>query len=304
MSAISSASSNPLLTTYAQAIIPDLESAAANFICPQVTSPSARARYKIYDEVNCWQAYETQRAIGGPASRIPWLASDGQLNLEPHALENPIDDFEREDAADIVGLQQSKVRSLVTSATLSHEKDLFTYIKGAVSAEGGKGTWDANTDPIEQLDEQLVDIETALGRRPNRILMGTLAWQILRNNAKTQARFKSGFASITRDMISNVLIFPVEIQIGGLMYNAAQPGATKNKTRNVGSDVFLFYADHNPTMEDPSFAKCFTTGRGGVESVRTYRDEPSRSDIIAVDWNRQFAVTNTQAVKRLTCTSS
>jgi len=57
-------------------------------------------------------------------------------------------------------------------------------------------------------------------------------------------------------------------------------------------------------MEDPSFAKCFTTGRGGVTSVRTYRDERSRSDIIAVDWTRQFAITNTEAVKRLTVTSS
>jgi hypothetical protein len=105
-------------------------------------------------------------------------------------------------------------------------------------------------------------------------------------------------------MISNVLIFPVEIQIGGLIYDSALPGATSSKTRNVGSDVFLFYADQNPSMEDPSFAKCFTTGRGGVTSVRTYRDERSRSDIIAVDWTRQFAITNTEAVKRLTVTSS
>jgi hypothetical protein len=304
MSAISSASGNPLLTSYAQAIIPDLESSQANFIAPQVVAPSARSRYKIYNEVNSWQTYETQRAIGGPATRIPWLASDGQLNLEPHALENPIDDFEREDTADLVGLQQSKVRSLLSSATLSNEKDLFTYIKANVSAEGGKGTWNASTDPIEQLDEQLVALETALGRRPNRILMGTLAWQIMRDNAKTQARFKSGFASITRDMVSNVLIFPCEIQIGGLIYNAAQPQATKNKARNVGSDVFLFYADQNPTMEDPSFAKTFTTGRGGITSVRTYREEGSRSDIVAVDWNRQFAITNSEGVKRLTVTSS
>ena len=304
MSAISSASGNPLLTSYAQAIIPDLESSQANFIAPQVVAPSARSRYKIYNEVNSWQTYETQRAIGGPATRIPWLASDGQLNLEPHALENPIDDFEREDTSDIVGLQQSKVRSLLSSATLSNEKDLFTYIKANVSAEGGKGTWNASTDPIEQLDEQLVALETALGRRPNRILMGTLAWQIMRDNAKTQARFKSGFASITRDMVSNVLIFPVEIAIGGLLYNSAQPQATKSKARFVGSDVFLFFADQNPTMEDPSFAKTFTTGRGGIQSVRTYREEGSRSDIVAVDWNRQFAITNSEGVKRLTVTSS
>lgn len=304
MSAISSASSNPVLTTFAQAIMPDLENEAANFICPQVTVPSARSRYKIYNQVNSWKTFETQRAIGGPANRIPWLASDGQLNLVPHALENPIDDFEREDAGDLVGLQQSKVRSLVSSAVLSHEKDLFTYIKANVSAEGGKGIWNSSTDPIKQIDEQLVDLETALGRRPNRMLIGTLAWQILRDNAKTQARFKSGFASINRDMISNVLIFPVEIQIGGLIYDSALPGATASKTRNVGSDVFLFYADQNPSMEDPSFAKCFTTGRGGVTSVRTYRDERSRSDIIAVDWTRQFAITNTEAVKRLTVTSS
>ena len=134
--------------------------------------------------------------------------------------------------------------------------------------------------------------------------MGTLAWQIMRDNAKTQARFKSGFASITRDMVSNVLIFPVEIAIGGLLYNSAQPQATKSKARFVGSDVFCFYADQNPTMEDPSFAKTFTTGRGGIQSVRTYREEGSRSDIVAVDWNRQFAITNSEGVKRLTVTSS
>lgn len=304
MSAVSSASSNPMLTTYAQAIMPDLESAAANFIAPQVTAPSARSRYKIYDQVNSWQAYETERPIGGPATRIPWLASDGQLNLTPHALENPIDDHERENGEDLVGLQQSKVRSVLSSAMLSHEKDLFTYLNATVTAEAGKGTWNSSTDPIEQLDEQLVGIETALGRRPNRVLISTSAWQILRNNAKTQARFKSGFASITRDMISNVLIFPVEIQIGGLIYNSAKPGATASKSRIAGSDVWLFFASQNPDMEDPSFAKTFTTGRGGLTSVRTYREEQSRSDIVAVDWNREFSVTNTEAVKRLTVAAS
>ena len=304
MSAVSSASSNPLLTSFAVSIMPDLENEAASFICPQVVAPSARSRYKIYDEVNTWQAYETQRAIGGPSQRIPWLASDGQLNLEPHGLSSPIDDHEREDNSDIVGLQKSKIRGVLSGAVLSHEKDLFTYINANVSAEATDGVWDANTDPIEKLDEQLADLEVALGRRPNRILMGTGAWQILRNNAKTQARFKSGFASITPSEVTSNLIFPVELKIGGLVYNSAKPGASKSKTRIVGSDVYLFYADQNPTMEDPSFAKCFTTGRGGLTNVRTWRDENAHSDIVEVNWNREFAITNSTGVKRLTVTTS
>ena len=135
MGAIASASTNPVLTSFAHAIAPDLRRSAAASLCPEVQAPSAKARYKIFDEENTWQAYETERALGGPAKRIPWKASDGQLNLAPHALEGTIDDHERE-ADDLALLQKSKVRSLLTTAMLSHEKDLVTYLNANVSAVG------------------------------------------------------------------------------------------------------------------------------------------------------------------------
>lgn len=292
-----------MLTSYAHSIAPDLRRAAAASLCPEVTVPSIRSRYKKFDEENTWQAYETERAIGGKAKRIPWKDSDGQLNLVPNALEATIDDHERE-GDDLTILQKSKVKSLLTTTTLSHEKALVDYLNANVTAEAGKGTWDANTDPIEQLDEMLVAIELALGGLPpNKIRFSTSAWQILRNNAKIQSRFKTGIVSVTREQIQSVLIFPeVQIEIGGLVYNSAKRGATKSKARMLGNDVWIYYNSPTPDMEDPSFAKCFTTGKGGVQTVMTYR-EP-RMDVIAVDWNREFVITNTQAVKRLTVSAS
>ena len=303
MSAVSSASTNPVLTTFAQQIAPDLRQSAASSLCPEVKAPSAKARFKIFDEENTWQAYDTERALGGPATRIPWKASDGQLNLAPHALEGTIDDFERE-ADDLSLLQKSKVRSLLTTAMLSHEKDLVTYLNATVSAIAS--TWDASTDPIEAIDTQMAAIEKALGGLPpNKIRFSTDAWIILRNNAKVQARFKTGFVGVTKDLVQSAFLFPeCQIEIGGLVYNSAKRGATQSKTRILGNDVWIYYNSQTPDMEDPSFAKCFTTGAGGVQTVRTYRDESARSEVLAVDWNREFKVTNTQAVKRLTVSAS
>lgn len=298
-----SMSSNPMLTSFAQEVAPSLQNSRAKLLCPEVIAPSTKARFKIFDEENTWQTYKTERAIGGSATRIPWKASDGQLNLAPHALEGVIDDFER-DGDDIRVLQRSKVRSVVSSATLSNEKDMFTYLNANVTAKAGKGTWDASTDPIEQIDEQLAAIELALGGLPpNQILFSTDAWVILRNNAKVQARFKTGFVGVTKDVVQSAFLFPeCQITIGGLTYNSAKRGATQSKARMQGADVWIFYNSQSPDMEDPSFAKCFTTGRGGTQQVYTY-EEPRRQ-VISVDWNRQFYITNSQAVARLTVTSS
>ena len=110
---------------------------------------------------------------------------------------------------------------------------------------------------------------------------------------------------MTKELVQSAFIFPeCQIEIGGLVYNSAKRGATQSKTRILGSDVWIYYNSASPDMEDPSFAKCFTTGAGGVQTVRTYRDESARSEVLAVDWNREFKVTNSQAVKRLTVSAS
>lgn len=48
--------------------------------------------------------------------------------------------------------------------------------------------------------------------------------------------------------------------------------------------------------------KTFRTRRGGVDLVRVYREERSRSDFLAVDWTEDIKVTSSVCAKRITTT--
>ncbi len=46
--------------------------------------------------------------------------------------------------------------------------------------------------------------------------------------------------------------------------------------------------------------KTFRLRRGGVDVVHTYRDDSTRSDILAVDWNEDIRVTSAVCARKLT----
>ena len=45
--------------------------------------------------------------------------------------------------------------------------------------------------------------------------------------------------------------------------------------------------------------KTFRTRRGGVDSVRTYRENSSRSDVLAVDWTEDIKLISVISAKRI-----
>ena len=98
-------------------------------------------------------------------------------------------------------------------------------------------------------------------------------------------------------------MLPVNLIVGVLSYDTAKLGqATRAKAQVLAGNVILTYSLPSPTEYDPSAFKCFTTGSGNIEAVRTYRDENARSDIHAIDWSEHIAQTSTLAVKRLAIT--
>lgn len=66
--------------------------------------------------------------------------------------------------------------------------------------------------------------------------------------------------------------------------------------------MFIFFTSPAPDQYDASFMKVFSTGENTIESARTYREERSRSDIVAVDWSRDIKVASTISARRLTVT--
>lgn len=292
------------LTNYARGVSQDRASALAEFLSPTVPVGAATGLFKSYSDKNAFQVLNTARAIGGGAQRLEFSATDPTYNCAPQALEIPIDDHERELAGDAdAELEQGKVDTLVTSAVLSFEDKVFTKLKAAVAATGGVGVWsDANNDPVDDVDAQIEAITTATGMMPNRIVFGLGAWRIFRKHAKVLARQPgAALVGLTADQAPGLFLNPnVQIRIGVLSKDTTKFGATKNAVNIVGGEVFVFYGSPSPTQYDASFMKTFRTRNGGVDTVRRYRDESARSDILAVDWSEDIQVVSAICGRRIT----
>lgn len=296
---------NQTLTNYAQGISQDRTSRLANFIAPIVVTGIAHGQYKRYDEKNDFQVYDTSRALGGPRKRIEFGADDPFFNCMPQGLETTIDDHERELAGEggILNLQQAKIRNLVGASHLSHENKVFTALKAAVSAVGGKGVWSsASNDPVEEIDEQIEAIATATGMMPNRIVFGVGAWRVFRNHAKVRERQPGAeLIGLTKDQAARMMLNPsIQIEVGILSKDTAKFGKAKSTANIVGLEVFLFYGSDTPDQYDPSFAKTFTTNDGMIDAVKEYRDDNAVSDAFATDWSEEVQVTASATGRRLT----
>jgi hypothetical protein len=310
----SEASVNPTLTNYASGVLNDLQSATADFLAPQVQVPATIGQYKAYDDKNAFQVHDTSRGVGGPARRIFMDASEPTYNCLPQALEITIDDSERDAAGAInpLDLEQAKVKTLVQSSVLSHERHVITTVNAAVTADttadiGGSGSvmghWSTSTvDPVVQIDYLIESIAKATGQLPNAILMGMTAWRRFRNNAKVVDKQPgAALIGLNQGQASAMLINPsTEIRLSTMAYDTTKEGKARNQAFVNGDDVYIFVRSASPTIYDPSALKTFAGGRGGVSAVREYRDESSRSDIYAVDWSRDVKVTSAISIARVT----
>ena len=127
----------------------------------------------------------------------------------------------------------------------------------------------------------------------------------IRHNPQVIARFP-GAASvgITRNQFSSLLLLnpDLDIRVGVLSYDENLFGKAKSAKNIVGSDLYLFHGNNTPSLYDTCLMKTFRTRRGGVDEVRTYSEESSRSDVLAVDWTEDIKLTSAISAKRITVT--
>ena len=160
----------------------------------------------------------------------------------------------------------------------------------------------ATDDPIAKIDDHIEALARDTGRMPNRLVIGLPLWNKLRNNAKVIARFP-GAASVgvTMAQFASLLLNPsIDVRVGIMSQDTAKLGLAKHTVNIVGLQLVVFHATASPTLYDPSFMKTFRLRRGGVDVVRTYRDDSARSDILAVDWSEDIRVTSPVCARKLT----
>ena len=309
MSQLASSTVSQTLTNYARGIFPGLIAAQDPIItrmAPVVQVGSATGKYKNYNDANAFQKVETARAIGGPARRIEFLATDADYNCTPQALEIGIDDQENAVAGEASAqLREAKTKTLLSTASLSHVNDIVTAAKAGLSA-AATPTWaDAATaDPVIDIDAQIQAIADETGMFPSDIVFGLGAWRRFRAAAKVISRFpNASLVGVTAEQAAGIFLNPsIRVGVSTAIRDTVKFGGTKNTANILNAEVFIFFTSPAPTIYDASFMKVFSTGPEMVQSVREYREERNRSDMLAVDWSRDIKVTSASSARRLTVT--
>jgi hypothetical protein len=301
---MSSSKFNVTLTNYARGLAQDFKSSLADFIAPEVIVPAATGQYKSFDDKNTFQTVDTSRAVGGPARRLEFAADDPTYNCMPQALEIPIDDHERDEAGrgDPLGIEQAKALTLVSTARLSHEKKVYDIMMASKPSDEAFDFSDSAEDPVVKFDEHIEILATLTGRMPDRMIIPLPIWATIRHNPEVIKRFP-GAASVgvTRNQFASLLLNPdLDIRVGVLSRDLRKRGAPRQVENLEGESVIIFHGNNSPTLYDPGFMKTFRIRRGGVDTVRTYREDNSRSDILAVDWTEDIKVVSPISARRIT----
>lgn len=291
------------LTNYARGLAQDLTSSLADFIAPEVIVPAATGQYKSFDDKNAFQVLDTSRAVGGPARRLEFAASDPTYNCLPQALEIPIDDHERDEAGqgDPLHLEQAKAQTLVSSAVLSHEVKVYEALTAQKPTDIEYDYNNDSLDPVAAFDAEIEELTTKTGRMPNRMVIPLPIWAKLRHNPQVIARFPGATSvGVTTSQFASLLLNPsIDLRIGILSRDTRKWGTTRAVYNIHEGFVIIFHASASPTLYDPSFMKTFRTRRGGVDMVRVYREDSSRSDVLAVDWTEDIQVTSALSARRI-----
>lgn len=313
MSRESSATLNYQLTNFAQGFMNDASAALelAERLAPTVPVAGGSGQYKQFDDLNSFQIYATERAMGGDAKRIEFAASDAYYNTKPNALEVTVDQEERERAGNSGGalaqqlLDQGKIKALLNSTLLSHVKKVTDFVIANTTAHASYGGWsNPDVDPIDQLDQVFDDLATATGGMGNlKLTLSLTAWRTIRNHPKTKARISSNqVLPLTREQLVASLAVPVDLGVYAITYNTAKLGQAATKARLISSHVFCHSSVASPSEYDPSPFKVFTMNRSKITSVRTYQPPSGRYDVHAVDWSEDLKQTSTVSMTRLALT--
>lgn len=295
------------LNQYAKGLYANASQPLADFLAPPVVTGAGQFFINDYGQRSSFQVPNTKRPIGGDSTAVLTDGERIQINLNPHALHDLIDDKEIADAGNNGGLQllyEARTRNLVNQGSNARLSEVLTDLRAGSSSTAQ--TWGGSEDPIDDIDTEMKTIADEIGLLPNRIVFSLSAWQLFRSNAAVKARYPGATAespiSPNINLVGNLFLNPnTEVMLSTAVFDAPLK-ATKSKSNAFSTDVWIFYNSPNADMFDGSFAKTFRVKSNPFGSVRTIRKD--FADKLIVDWTEDMFINNVSAGTRLTVTSA
>lgn len=151
-------------------------------------------------------------------------------------------------------------------------------ITGVVSGPAADQTirWDeATSDPIKDIEDAILTVAEATGKRPNTLALSPAAYKALKNHDDVLDRIKYVTKGIVTEAMLAALLDLDKVVVAWGVVNNAKKGATDDTAFIMGKHALLCYAAKSPGLKTPSagyiFAWTGLLGSAGAFGARIVR---------------------------------
>jgi len=241
--------------------------------------------YYLYDsKADRFRIPVTLRAPKTESKTVDWKVITGTYSCDEHALNDLIDDRERNNADKPLNLEVDTVEFLTDIILLAQEKRIVDLLTGAGMTHNATITvkWEdyTNSNPIADIETGKQDIHGRIFRNPNTLLLGKQVYDVLKHHPDILDRIKYVQKGVvTPELMASV--FEVDkVIVGEAGYNTKKEGQTAVYGYLWGKYAILAYVEPRPGIKKFSLgytfqSQAFRTRRARIELKHSDWFEPS-----------------------------
>lgn len=249
--------------------------------------------------------YQDDYVPGATPGEIAWSLTPQTFTTEGHGIRGWYPSIAPSAADAVVDLDVETTENVGEAIGLVEEVSLLNTLLASLtvtdlSAAGGPYQFDnPDNDPVTWFDLQKETIATAIGKKPNALLLGRKAFRGLRNNPNLLKRvvFGTTVNLQPRDMLSpqdiGAKLDIPEVIVGEAMYNTAALGKTAALSYIWSDYALLFYKEPTPGRRKISLAYTFrwnfnstrnqtlmAAGGQGGQFIQKWYDQDKKRQVI------------------------
>lgn len=280
----------------------------ADLVAPVVPVGKQSDSFPVWSQADALRIEVDTRAPGFPARKITRDVSTDTYFAKNYALavDLTLEDRENMDAAYIGELRAGRARFLKSKITLNWEKRLADKVTsgsnvGSYSTVASDWMDHANgkSVPLDNMNTAIQNVQDSTGYKPNRCIMGELAWRHFRQHADVisilygnsgtgQPRYAS------REQVKALFEFD-EFLVGGAYYNSAEEGQTGVIAPLWLDYVLVYYAPPSPSIEEPSFMYSFRWQKPAIPNMTIEVhpfDSKTKSELVEIGYYQDEKITS------------
>lgn len=285
----STATLNPVLSGHAEKFMRDPAGFVGTRVFPPFSSAQQSADYYVFDAENILGIPQNIRhAPGTGFKRILPKASDDNFACRDYGIEVPVPDTQRAKYRNAIDLDLAATRRNTDIIKINHEIRVKTLVTGGTVPNAAVAVkWNlADSSPKVDVDSAKEAIRTAIGVRPNLLVLSRPTMNILELHPKLQEVFKYTQGGLMNEQKLASFFGVRDVVVAEQIIATSQEGQAITAADIWNDDVLLAHVNPGQDLMQLNLGRTFywdefgSIGADGVPiQIQTYRDETVESDV-------------------------